>query len=173
MKKQLIVSTLAATAAATALFPAPEAQAAEWIIKEDSAEKRPWNVGVLLGLPLGYGSFGLAPIGILDIPIVDKGFVPINDSFDIEVGLNTILFLDPFAVGVTPFAGARWNFHLQKKWDAYAALRLGAYINNGAAFHFSTLVGTTYKFNETWGIRGEVGGGYGGAGISAGVNIAF
>ncbi|MCH2110882.1 MAG: hypothetical protein MK135_16310, partial [Polyangiaceae bacterium] len=113
------------------------------------------------------------PIGILDIPIVDKGFVPINDSFDIEVGLNTILFLDPFAVGVTPFAGARWNFHLQKKWDAYAALRLGAYINNGAAFHFSTLVGTTYKFNETWGIRGEVGGGYGGAGISAGVNIAF
>ena len=173
MKKKILNRLYAVLIFCLTLVCVRQAHAADWIIEDDSAEKRPWDVGVLLGIPLSYGSSGVALTGVLDIPVVDQGILPINDSLDVEVGLNTLLFVDPFVVGATPFAGARWNFHFQQRWDAYAALRLGVYINDGVSSYVNGSVGTTYQFNDTWGIRGEVGGGYGGAGISAGVNIAF
>ncbi len=175
----LFVGALVAGSAVT-LMP-QDAHAADWIIKEDSAEKRPWELGLLVDLPFCCNdAFSLNPGVLLGIPLVDKGFVPINDSFYLEVGAWTHLrFGDPFTAGVAPFGGVRWNFHLMKIWDAYGALRGGISIdgngNGGLDLtpHVYGVVGTTWKFSESVGLRGETGAGVGGGGLAIGVDIDF
>jgi hypothetical protein len=180
MKKSALLMG-ALLASSTVTFASVDAQAADWIIKEDSAEKRPWELGVLVDLPYCCGgSFTLSPGVLLGIPLVDKGFVPINDSFYLEVGAWTHLnFGDPFTGGVSPFGGVRWNFHLMKIWDAYGALRGGININgdgNGdldLTPHIYGVVGTTWKFSERIGLRGETGAGVGGSSIAVGLDFDF
>ncbi len=175
----LLAGALVASSAVT--FMPQDAHAADWIIKEDSAEERPWELGILVDLPFCcHDAFSLNPGVLLGIPLVDKGFVPINDSFYLELGAWTHLrFGDPFTGGVAPFGGVRWNFHLMEIWDAYGALRGGINIdgngNGGLDLtpHVYGVVGTTWKFSERVGLRGETGAGVGGGGIAIGVDIDF
>lgn len=173
-KRNVIVASALALAVAT-FFSPQEAWAADWSIKQDSAEERPWELGILIGVPFGDGGdFGVDPGLLLGIPVCDRGFVPINDSFYLEVGAFTNLrFFDSNRVGVTPFSGVRWNFHLMAIWDAYAALRLGLYIHEKLEFSFDGVVGSTWKFSKHVGLRGELGGGLGGGDARIGIDIDF
>lgn len=170
---KILTGALALGAALT--FAPTSASAADWIIKEDSAEKRPWELGILVGVPYCCGGyFSLDPGVMLGIPLVDKGFVPINDSFYLEVGAWTHLgFADPFQFAVSPFGGVRWNFHLMEVWDAYGALRAGLSIGDVLDPYVYGVAGTTWKFSERVGLRGELGGGIGGGNLAVGIDIDF
>lgn len=164
-----------ASALAFALFTmTPEAQAADWIIKDNSVQDRPHELGILLSIPYCCGGFGLDPGILYGLPIVKKGFVPINDSFYIELGAWTHIPLERNdSFGVTPVGGVRWNFHLMEVWDAYAALRMGATIDNHPNFFINGAVGTTWKFSKVVGLRGELGGGSSGGDAVIGIDIDF
>jgi hypothetical protein len=134
--------------------------------------------GILVGIPYCCGGdFNLSPGVLVGIPLVDKGFVPINDSFYLEVGAWTHIQFDPSAFGLSPFGGVRWNFHLMEVWDAYAALRAGVRLGFGEGqatdFNLGGALGTTWKFSESVGLRGEFGGGLLGGDVSVGVDIDF
>ena len=171
--------------ASLALFSAgalitPEVQAADWIIKEDSKESRPIELGILValgGLANNNGGLDLSPGVLVGIPLVDGGFVPINDSFYLEVGGWSHIGLDPSYFDLTALGGVRWNFHLMEIWDAYGALRLGARLglpsNDSLSFDVQGVAGTTWKFSKKIGLRGELGGGVFGGSLAAGIDIDF
>jgi hypothetical protein len=173
---KLVLSTSAFVAGFAAA--APEAQAAEWIVKQDSAEDRPLEVGILVGVPYCCNqTFNLSPGVLVGIPLVDKGFVPINDSFYLEVGAWTHIQFDPSSFGMSPFGGVRWNFHLMEVWDAYAAARVAVRLGFGEGqatdLNLGGALGTTWKFSKSVGLRGEFGGGLLGGDVSVGVDIDF
>ncbi len=173
VKQGLVALALASVAS----FCVPEAHAADWIIKEDSSESRPLEVGILVGVGNCCNEMNLSPGVLVGIPLVDGGFVPINDSFYLEVGGWTHIGLDPSYFDVTALGGVRWNFHLMKVWDAYGALRAGALLGlpSGVdlAFDLNLSVGTTWKFSERVGLRGELGGGLNSNSLAVGVDIDF
>ena len=89
------------------------------------------------------GAFGYSPIkGTFSedalgfsfwatFPSLDQGFLPgLNDSFNFEAGLYAEWAWSGISVirhyfNFMPAVGARWNFHLTRKWTLYSAARVG------------------------------------------------
>jgi len=63
-------------------------------------------------------------------------------------------------------------FNLQEPWDVWAGVDAGFIISGNDSFSINVHIGGEYKFNETWGIIAEIGGGKSTSG-GIGVGIHF
>lgn len=160
----------AGIAAATALFlTAPEAQAADWVIKSPSehpsyiAELEPHANFILWNRYYGRGYAAYDPTrdpqlggGFrASIKLMDPGFVrKINDTIAITFGLDMTscsyrYCRDGYSVW-TPVA-LQWNFYLTHKWSVFG--EVGAMLHGDGFFHyvdpdFVFYAGARYHFND-------------------------
>ena len=119
------------------------------------------------GYSAHYYSFNNKALGgsfLATFPALDEGFIPrVNDSFLLEAGIfanwswfgySTISHL----FSLMPAVGGRWVFHLDPKWDVFAAARFGILFDRPTNFEPSGVggVGVLWHFQENLAFRAEV-----------------
>ncbi|MBL92142.1 MAG: hypothetical protein CMH56_10095 [Myxococcales bacterium] len=111
-------------------------QADPFIIKSKDVFKRVNRLDLAgaFGYSPVYGTFSENTLGFsfwATFPSLDQGFLPgLNDSFNLEAGLYAEWAWSGISVirhyfTFMPAVGARWNFHLTRKWTLYSAARVG------------------------------------------------
>ncbi len=114
------------------------------------------------------------------MPLLDKGFIPFNDSLFLEVGTYVAYLQHDQGgesldfVALVPAGGVRWNLHLTEDWTLFLTgkagyrLRLGDGLSNGLVLSFT--IGAFWQFSRHLWLRLETGN-YGV--VNVGVSIPF
>lgn len=171
---------LGALILATSMLAATPARArTEWIVDKTYKTERPTHLDFVgSAWPFGITRFGGAVW--FGLPILEQGFIPLNDVLDLEVGAFFVYISDDhgtasfdyFAIG--PMGGVRWGLDLTEDWQVFltakAGARLGIGDNPGTAFLLSFTLGALWEFSKSMYLRLETGN-YGI--IQAGVTIPF
>lgn len=164
----------------TSLLIASPAQAkTEWIVDKTYRTERPTHIDIVgSAWPFGITRFGGA--AWFGFPILEQGFIPLNDVLDIEVGAFFVYVSDSsgntsfdyFAIG--PAGGIRWGLDLTEDWQIFLTAkggwRLGLGDNPGNNLLLSFTIGALWEFSKSMYLRMETGN-YGL--IQAGVTIPF
>jgi hypothetical protein len=116
---------------ATAATPAI-ARRTEWIYDKEYDQERSLQIDVV-GFLWPFGSknhYGAA--GWFGLPLLESGFIPLNDSLFLEVGAfvgwhswNMSDEEDLGFLGVAPAGGLRWNLHLTPDWTIFLTAKGG------------------------------------------------
>ncbi|MEZ4271513.1 MAG: hypothetical protein R3C68_08800 [Myxococcota bacterium] len=131
--------------------PAMVQAAPNWIIEKNESRGRQ-HLDLVLGFDFDVDT--LVPGIWYGIPVLPSGLVPINDSFDIEVGgfvgLGDVNY-------VLPAAGPRWSFHFLPTWDMFLTLKLAYLLVDGPGddLRIGGSLGGDWFFSERMGLRIE------------------
>ena len=153
------------------------------LLDASQGKKRPMMLSFFLGFAYPYYvPYVALPLAArFNLPIIHDGFVPqINDSFDIEFGLD--IGIAPGAccgrapIYILPIIEPRYTVYLLPNLAVYAKpLNLGIAIwpSSGGAqvvfFHYHFAVGVVFEITKTLYLRGELGTNS----IRGGIGIAF
>ncbi len=128
-----------------------QANSPNWIIENDGSRGR-YHLDAMLGFD--YDVDTVVPGIWYGIPVLPGGLVPINDSFEIElggfVGIGDANYL-------LPAGGVRWSFHFLTSWDMFLTLKAGYLLvdGDGDKFRLGGSLGGDWYFSERMGLRIE------------------
>ena len=94
--------------------------------------------------------------------------IPIVENVTISPAVVIPLDFDDLSVGVRADYYFDSLMKLPEPWDIWGGVDTGIVLGGDDAFNINGHVGVEYKFNETWGILAEFGGGtasFGGIGV--------
>jgi hypothetical protein len=139
------------------------------LLDASKGKHRPMMLSFFLGVAYPYYVSWGVPIGArFNLPIVHDGFVPqINDSFDIEFGIDVVIAPGAYLytpIYFVPRVGPRYTVYLLPKLAVYAKPELGIAIwpTSGCTGcqviwpHFEFTVGLAYKITDAFYLRAEV-----------------
>jgi len=131
----------------------------EWIVGQPSDEIRMTELSMGALLDGGFG-FGFSPGLLMSVTVLDSGFVPsLNDSFAVEFGAfmsARIGYRHDNLLWFVPEVGPRWNFHLTRRWDAFATLKAGWAVGKYGDFWFRGTLGNNVWLSDAWAVRLEL-----------------
>ncbi len=134
-------------------------------LKNSAKQRRPLNLDIIGGITYG----GTLYTGLrFGIPIVPKGFSPLNDSFDLEIASYANFNMPYQAFGgvldnpymVDALIGFRYSFYPTDKCTLYIRSLFGVgilpYIG-GVVFSFDISVGAYWNFSKYVGMNFDIG----------------
>jgi len=140
----------------------------EWVYDKDFGNVRSLEFDVMGFLwPFG-ASTHIGGAAWLGYPILETGFIPLNDSLYLEGGAYIAYFNVDVGhdatydfLAVIPAVGARWNLHLTEQWTAFITGKIGFRIGFGAAADNelvpSFTIGAIWEFSRAMFLRLETG----------------
>ncbi len=146
---------------ASVLAASPALARTEWIVDKTYKTERPTHLDITgFAWPFGVSRYGGAVW--LGMPILDSGFIPLNDVLDLEVGAAFISVGDePSYVAVGALGGVRWGLDLTEEWQIFltakAGYRFGLGDDGRNDYLLSFSVGAFWEISKSMYLRVETG----------------
>jgi hypothetical protein len=134
MRQARLLAALALVGLVAVAASPASARRTEWIYDKEYDQDRSMQIDVV-GFLWPFGSknhFGAA--GWFGLPLLESGFIPLNDSLFLEVGTYVAWYQWDLGrsggeeigfLALVPTGGVRWNLHLTPEWTVFLTAKIG------------------------------------------------